>query len=64
MSIRDKLSVTIVALLAAGCDYTGREQVSEGRYYTYLCLDGVKYWNGTRRLAPAFNTDGSLKLCQ
>ena len=31
--------------------------------YDKTCLEGVLYWDFMHKLAPAFNKDGTLQLC-
>ncbi len=33
------------------------------QYYHKICLDNVMYWTGNDKLAPVFNIDGSLEIC-
>lgn len=52
------LSVLLVSL--GGCS----DKIFTSRWtYNEDCIDGVIYYENTQRLAPAFNQDGTLKLC-
>lgn len=52
------LSVLLVSL--SGCN---DKPFNERGTYNEECLDGVVYYENMKRLAPAFNQDGTLKLC-
>lgn len=51
------LGVLLVSI--SGCDITGTARGT----YKQECLDSVIYYENTKRPAPAFNRDGTLKLC-
>lgn len=52
------LSLLLVSL--SGCN----GKPSNARWtYNKECLDGVVYYGSMKKLAPAFNQDGTLKLC-
>ncbi len=56
------LTVLLCGLLVllSGCgDMDG---IKRGTY-NKECIDGVVYYENIKRLAPAFNQDGTLKLC-
>lgn len=66
------LNVALMCLLVvflAGCadgdiSSTGGDTIFTGRNnYNIVCIDGVSYYENIKRLAPAFNRDGTLKLC-
>jgi len=56
------LTVLLSALLVSlsGCD--GKTFNARGTY-NKECIDGVIYYENTKRLAPAFNQDGTIKTC-
>ena len=49
------------------CD-TRETQVKVEKAQTYglkeICLNGVVYWKGTYKLAPAYNSFGILRICE
>ena len=55
------LLITVLSVLV-GC---GDKEVrhAEVRVWT-KCINGVVYYSGFRRLAPAYNRNGTLKLCE
>ena len=56
-----KLVILILAVfIMAGC----RDNTDGSPFYTrHYCIDEVKYYSIGNSLAPAFNRDGTLKLC-
>jgi hypothetical protein len=60
----------LLVVLLIGCqDYksthksthTNPEDHTES--YRQICLNGVKYWNEYSRLAPVFNKESKVELC-
>lgn len=63
------LVITLTPLLIAGCSDgaiigTGKTTGYINRHrYNKECIGGVMYYENMKRLAPAFNRDGTLKPC-
>lgn len=63
MKIKSLLLVTstLALLTLSGCS----KDHSNGHYdLKTRCLDGVLYYSQGHLLAPAYNVDGSVKLCE
>lgn len=52
----------LILLLVAGCKSGDGKPISYTPTNTY-CINGVLYYSLYYRLAPAFNTDSTVKLC-
>ena len=51
-------------MLIAGCEGGVKSTKGTPKYkYNKVCIEGVFYYESIKRLAPAFNVDGSLQLC-
>jgi hypothetical protein len=66
----NKITMVALALVAlTGCEPVSTVEPNNNSRYniTEICVDGVAYYQfiGYKKLAvaPAYNTDGTLKLC-
>ena len=41
-----------------------KSKSTEYQYYKKACLNHVYYWSSHYRLAPAYNPDGTLQICE
>lgn len=66
------LFVVLFSVLIAGCIEEKEATLKEGEVnigfsprdiYKKVCFEGVSYWYGPYRLAPVYNTDGEIVLC-
>ena len=53
------VSLILVTLLMSGCDNPDGTPFNT----SHECIDGVTYYSLGSSLAPAFNREGTLKLC-
>ena len=59
-----KLSFLLAVLvLVAGCEAPEHPSKATISNWNTSCFDGVLYYDLLNRLAPAYNRDGTLKLC-
>ena len=53
----------IVVGAIIGLFLLGQGKVDKDNFYE-VCLDGVVYYHTTSKLAPAFNRDSTVKVCE
>jgi hypothetical protein len=53
----------LVLVFVAGCSAPEQPENVTISNWIKACYDGVLYYSGAHSLAPAFNRDGTLKLC-
>lgn len=65
------LTIGCFCLLVVGCSKgsvvgsaAGEINLTKRGTYNNECIDGVIYYENVKRLAPAYNRDGTLKLCE
>mgnify|MGYP003146984480 CR=1 FL=1 len=58
-----KLLIVLLGLLLVSLSGCGDMDGIKRGTYNKECIDGVVYYENMKRLAPAFNQDGTLKLC-
>lgn len=65
-----KLISLVLLMLLTGCDSKVQinelgksEHMNSRNTFNRVCLQGVIYYENTKRLAPAFKPDGTLYTC-
>jgi len=59
-----KLILIPLLILLSACDGSINTNISSSRFdYNSVCLEGVVYYEGYRRLSVAFNRDSTVKVC-
>lgn len=61
--IKSKLLTVLLSVLLVSLSGCSDNKFNARGTYNEECLDGVVYYENMKRLAPAFNQDGTLKLC-
>ena len=58
--------VYVILMLAslAGCDVVPNPPMQMKQTTSTYCIDGVLYYDLHNRLAPAFNQDSTIKICE
>ena len=55
----------LILFLLVGCSDPSKMEPKATRILglNKVCLDGVVYYSGGRKLAPAYNREGEIQLC-
>lgn len=63
--------IALLIFLLLGCNtekeqrrFDKNTQDTGNRFLSKTCINGVTYYAGRHTLTPAYNTDGTLKLCR
>lgn len=63
-----KYYMSIMLLLLVGCipspESTQKNPEESSMHKLVICLDGVRYWYAGNQLAPMFNKDSKVVLCE
>ena len=62
--MKKQLILSALLILLIGCDEDRYKTVYLKKLPQVLCVEGVSYYTFGHGKAPAYNEDGSLKLCK